>query len=212
MRKILPVIFLLGSVHGITQNKLLDKGDIKLPGLPDLTQFDQPLVGRFICLSVSLQKPKKPVWVVDGVLKDEPLKDMDPNSIEMVWVLKEGTENSISYHGLRNDVIVIQTCPKRAYKSKTQKVKKITPAFKLLNVYPNPVSPGKLVTVKLQPGKNNFKVRLVSSGGNTLLVTKVQVTNSLTIMPDPRWLPGIYFIQYLDENNSLLDTKPVIIQ
>jgi hypothetical protein len=210
MRKILPLIFIVGSVHGITQNKLLDKGDIKLPGLPDFTQFDQPLVGPFICHY--LQKPKKPVWVVNGVLKDDPIKDMDPNSIEMVWVLKEGTENSISYHGLRNDVIVIQTCPKRAYKPKIQKVKKIAPASKLLNVYPNPVSPGKLITVKLQPGKSNFEVRLVSSGGNTLLVKKSIGANSLTITPDSRWLPGIYFIQYLDENKSLLDTKPVIIQ
>ena len=115
----------------------------------------------------SILVSRDPLWVIDGVPMYQSPKYLDPNSIEKIWILKDAVAKAI--YGCRASIgVILITTKKRALPLFKEMQKNTTTAGKL-TVYPNPLSAGQSLIIKITSNNIGY-LRVVSMHGNTLLV------------------------------------------
>lgn len=103
------------------------------------TKNAAPICGTITIRCTGSTLPQSPLFIIDGVPfseNDEAVKNLSPNDIKSVTILK--TEGAVALYGCRavNGVIIITTKKKEVKEKKIEK----QPKEVTLNVFPNPSS------------------------------------------------------------------------
>ena len=162
----------------------------------------------------------KPLIIIDGIAAEtRDLRNIDPNDIENITILKDLTATALYGYRAGNGVIIIKT------KTAVDSIKVISndqisiqerQKVDNLKLYPNPVLRSQKINIEIRNKKDNkLTVKLFNLIGKLVGSSEYQMKqglNKISYLPKENLTAGIYILQIIDEKNRLLKADKLIIQ